>query len=224
MRYALLLFAPFMLAAQVTPDAIAGSPNSEWLTYHGDYSARRHSPLKQITAVNAKSLVPKWVFHIEGAKKLEATPIVYQSLMYISNTNEMYALDARNGRKVWHYRASGAKGTRVNRGSAILGNKVYFATADCHLIALDRSTGNLIFDVEYASFDGGYTTSIAPLAIRNGILVGVAGGGSGQRGFVAALHPDTGLQKESPAPIPGEGSPPKWAELPRGQPGRTIRN
>ena len=73
---------------------------TDWLTYHGDYSARRHSALNQITPANAKSLVAKWVFHIDGAKKLEATPIVHGGLMYISNTNEMYALDARNGRKV----------------------------------------------------------------------------------------------------------------------------
>ena len=62
------------------------------------FSTRLHRP-------TPASLVAKWVFHIEGAKKLEATPIVYGGLMYISNTNEMYALDARNGRKVWHYRA-----------------------------------------------------------------------------------------------------------------------
>ncbi|HZO56497.1 MAG TPA: PQQ-binding-like beta-propeller repeat protein, partial [Bryobacteraceae bacterium] len=207
MKFALALFLSFTAFAQVSPEAIANSPNADWLTYHGDYSARRHSPLKQITPANAKSLVAKWVFHIEGAKKLEATPIVHGGLMYLSNTNELYALDARNGRQVWRYRATGAKGTRVNRGSAILGDKVYFATADCHLIALDRSTGNLIFDVEYASFDAGYGTSIAPLAIRNAILVGVAGGGSGQRGFVAALHPDTGKEVWRFWTVPGKGEP-----------------
>lgn len=183
MRSILLLCFPMLASAQVTPEAIAKPPNGEWLSYHGDYSARRHSPLTQITTANVKALVPKWVFHVEGAKKVEATAIVHDGLMYISNTNEMYAIDARNGRKVWHYRATGARGTRVNRGPAILGDKVYFVTSDCQLIALNRSTKNLIFDVEYASFDAGYTTSIAPLAIRNGILVGVAGGGSGQRGF-----------------------------------------
>ena len=147
MRCSLLFFFPLLAAAQVTEEAIARSPNQEWLTYHGDYAARRHSSLTQITPANAKSLVAKWVFHVDGAKKLEASPIVHDGLMYISNTNKLYALDARSGRKVWYYRASGAKGTRVNRGSAILGDKVYFVTADCHLIALNLSTGNLIFDV-----------------------------------------------------------------------------
>ncbi|MFN7919835.1 MAG: PQQ-binding-like beta-propeller repeat protein [Bryobacteraceae bacterium] len=207
MKLLLLATLPAMLAAQVTPAAIGKSPSSDWLTYNGDYAATRHSPLTQINAGNARSLVTKWVFHVDDAKKLEASPIVHDGLMYITNTNEMFALDARSGRKVWHFRAAGAKGTRVNRGAAILGDKVYFATADCHLIALNRQTGNLVFDVEYASFVGGYTTSIAPLAIRNGILVGVAGGGSGQRGFVASLHPDTGKEVWRFWTVPAKGEP-----------------
>ena len=207
MRLALVLCVPLLAVAQVTPEAIRRSPNAEWLTYHGDYSATRHSSLNQITPANAKSLVAKWVFHIDGAKKLEASPIVHGGLMYISNTNELYALEARSGRKIWHHRASKAQGARVNRGAAILGDKVYFVTSDCHLIALDRSTGNLIFDVAYASFEAGYTTTIAPLAIRNGILVGVAGGGSGQRGFVAALHPDTGKEVWRFWTVPAKGEP-----------------
>lgn len=199
------LLMPALVAAQVTPEAIRKSPGSEWLTYNGDYAATRHSALAQINTSNVKSLVAKWVFHVEGAKKLEASPLVHAGLMYVSNTNELYAIDARSGRKVWYYRAEGAKGTRVNRGTALLGDNVYFATADCHLIALNRSTGNLVFDVEYASFAGGYTTSIAPLALRNGILVGVAGGGSGQRGFVASLDPATGKEKWRFWTVPGKG-------------------
>jgi alcohol dehydrogenase (cytochrome c) len=202
-----LLFAASMAWAQVTPEAIMKSPNEEWLTYHGDYKATRYSPLKQITPANAKSLVAKWVFHVPEGKKLEATPIVHAGLMYISNTNEVYALDARHGRKVWHYRAAGARGARLNRGVAILGDRVYFVTADCHLVALDRSSGNLIFDVEYAKFDAGYTTSMAPLALKNGILVGVAGGGSGQRGFVAALDPATGKERWRFWTVPAKGEP-----------------
>ena len=216
MKFAYLLAVSVVCVAQVTPAAIGKSPASDWLTYNGDYAATRHSSLSQITPVNAKSLVAKWVFHIDGAKKLEASPIVYDGLMYVSNTNELYALDARNGRKVWYYRAAGAKGTRVNRGTAILGDKVYFVTSDCHLIALNRMTGNLVFDVEYASFAGGYTTSIAPLAVKNGILVGVAGGGSGQRGFVASINGDTGKEMWRFWTVPAKGEPGSetWGNFP----------
>ncbi len=195
------------LLAQVTPVNIAASPNADWLTYNGDYAATRHSPLKQITPENAKNLVAKWVFRLDGAKKLEASPIVHGGLMYVSDTNQIYALDARSGRQVWRYRATGAKGSRVNRGTAILGDNVYFSTADCHLIALNRLTGNLVFDSEFASFEKGYTTSIAPLALKNGILVGVAGGGSGQRGFVASINYQTGKEQWRFWTVPGKGEP-----------------
>ncbi|MBM3727198.1 MAG: PQQ-dependent dehydrogenase, methanol/ethanol family [Acidobacteria bacterium] len=196
-----------LLAAQVTPEAILRSPNDEWLTYHGDYRATRHSPLRQITPANARNMAASWIFRMEGAKKLEASPLVHAGLMYVTNTNEVYALDARNGRQVWRFRAEGAQGSRVNRGAAILGNNIYFATADCHLIALNRVTGNLIFDAAFAAFEKGYTTSIAPLALRDGILVGVAGGGSGQRGFVASLHPDTGKERWRFWTVPAKGEP-----------------
>lgn len=207
MKIALFCLMPALMLAQVTPADIEKSPRADWLTYNGDFAATRHSKLTQITPANAHRLTAKWVFHVEGAKKLEASPLVYDGLMYVSNTNELYALDARFGRKVWHYRAAQAKGTRVNRGTAILGDKVYFVTADCHLIALHRLTGNLIFDVEYAKFSAGYTTSIAPLAIRGGILVGVAGGGSGQRGFVASLDPETGKESWRFWTVPAKGEP-----------------
>lgn len=199
--------AVLFLLAQVTPASITTSPNADWLTYNGDYAATRHSPLKQITPDNAKNLVAKWVFRLDGAKKLEASPIVYGGLMYVSDTNQIYALDARSGRQVWRYRATGAKGARVNRGTAILGDNVYFVTADCHLIALNRLTGNLVFDTEFASFERGYTASIAPLALKNGILVGVAGGGSGQRGFVASINYQTGKEQWRFWTVPGKGEP-----------------
>jgi alcohol dehydrogenase (cytochrome c) len=193
--------------AQVTAPMIEKSPNADWLTYHGDYRGTRFSPLAQITPANARRIVAKWVYHVEGAKKLEASPIVHDGLMYISNTNELLALDARSGRKVWHYRAAGAKGTRVNRGAAIWGDRVYFATADCNLIALNRTTGNLAFDVEFASMAKGYSTSIAPLAVKGGILVGVAGGGSGQRGFVAMIDAVTGKERWRFWTVPNKGEP-----------------
>ena len=215
---AIVLFPifPVTALAQVTPAAIEKSPNRDWLTYNGDYRATRHSPLRQITPENVKSLVAKWVYRFDGAKKLEASPLVYDGLMYVANTNELYALDARNGRKVGTTGRKVQRGARINRGAAILGDKVYFATADCHLIALNRLTGNLIFDVEYASFAGGYTTSIAPLAVKNGILVGVAGGGSGQRGFVASIHGETGkeLWRFWTVPAKGEKGSETWGNFP----------
>jgi len=97
----LLCLCASFLTAQVRFEDIRKSPGNDWLTYGGDYGSRRHSPLKQVNVGNVASLVPKWTYHVETAKKLEATPLVYDGMMYFTNTNEVYALDARSGRRIW---------------------------------------------------------------------------------------------------------------------------
>lgn len=202
-------------AAQVRYEDVLASPNANWLTYAGNYIATRHSPLTQIHRGNVGSLAAKWVYHVEGAKKLESSPIVYDGVMYVTNTNEVHALDARTGRRIWLYKAQ-AKGTRVNRGVAILGDRVYFVTSDAHLVALHRTTGAVIWDREYASSAAGYSSSMAPLALKDSILVGVAGGGSGQRGFVAAMSASTGKEVWRFWTVPAKGEPGSetWGNFP----------
>src|SRR5204862_2616072 len=102
------------------------------------------------------------------------------------------ALNARTGHRLWRYRAEGVKAQRVNRGVAIFGDRVFFVTSDCHLIALHRTSGNVMWDREFASAKAGYTTTIAPLVVKDKMIVGGAGGGPGQRGFAAALAATTG--------------------------------
>jgi len=92
------------LAAQVRYEDIRQSPGNDWLTYAGDYQGKRHSPLTQINRDNAGSLVPKWVYRVVGATHLESTPLVYDGVMYVTNSNELHALDARTGRSIWIYR------------------------------------------------------------------------------------------------------------------------
>src|ERR1043165_7011753 len=88
-----------LLTAQVTPEQIRKAPAADWLTYAGDYTGQRHSTLTQINRKTAPSLTPKWIYHVDGAKRLEASPLVYQGVMYVANTNEVHALDARTGRR-----------------------------------------------------------------------------------------------------------------------------
>src|SRR4030095_7650984 len=180
------------LAGQVTYEDILRGANKNWLTYSGDYASRRHSPLDQINRNNVTSLVPKWVYHVEGSRRLETTPLVYKGIMYVTDTNGVDALNARTGQRLWRYRAEGVKSARVSRGVAILGDRVFMTTSDAHLIALHRTSGNVIWDREFASAKAGYFSTMAPLAVKDKILVGVGGGGSGQRGFVAALSALTG--------------------------------
>jgi alcohol dehydrogenase (cytochrome c) len=134
-----------LLPAQVRYEEILKGPGENWLTYAGDYAGKRHSALIQITATNAANLVPKWVYHVPEARGLRTSPIVYQGIMYITNSNEVRALDARTGRLIWEYRDTRAKKKDVNRGAAILGDAIYFVTSDVHLTALDRRNGGLLW-------------------------------------------------------------------------------
>ena len=124
----LLLFALLAptLVAQVSNEELLQGPNQDWLTYIGDYSAHRHSPLAQINPRTISRLAPKWVRNFVGTGDLETVPLVYQGVMYATITNEVFALDSVTGREIWHYRAQDARRTAVNRGVAILGDQIYF--------------------------------------------------------------------------------------------------
>src|SRR5689334_3466593 len=104
--------------AQVRYQDLLHGPADNWLTYAGDYQGQRHSALKQITAANAGSLVPKCVYHVPNAKGLRTNPIVYDGVMYVTGSNELRALDARNGNLIWEYKDTRSKKEAVNRGAA----------------------------------------------------------------------------------------------------------
>jgi PQQ-dependent dehydrogenase (methanol/ethanol family) len=203
-------------AAPVSFEDIRRSPNDNWLTYAGDYQARRHSPLAAIDTANVKGLAPAWTFHVDTARKLEATPLVADGVMYVTNSNEIFALDARNGRRIWTYRDDQATVQRVNRGAALLGDRVFFVTGDNYLVALHRKSGAVLWSQKYADTKDGYFATLAPLAIKDRVLVGVGGGDSGMRGFVAALSASTGEELWRFYTIPAKGEPGSetWAQFP----------
>ncbi|MCC6588521.1 MAG: PQQ-binding-like beta-propeller repeat protein [Bryobacterales bacterium] len=202
-------------AAQVNYEDILKSPNANWLTYAGDYAGHRHSPLKQITPANAANMTAKWVYHINGARRLQCTPLVANGIMYATNSNELVALDARTGRPIWQYKDDQVKQGHVNRGAALLGASVYFVTSDAHLVSLDAKTGALQWSRQYADTKKGYFGTLAPMAVKDKILVGVAGGDSGMRGFVAALNAKTGDEVWRTYTVPARGEPgsESWGDL-----------
>ena len=149
--------------------------------------------------------MPKWVYNVPDATSLSNYPIVYDGIMYVTNSNEVHALDAVTGRPIWVYTHPDVELQRKNRGAAILGERVYFVTSDCHLIAVNRLTGGAIFDEQYADTDDGYHCTVAPVAIKDRLIVGVSGGDSGIRGFLAAHSAESGEQLWKLWTIPGEG-------------------
>ena len=207
-RIAILLAALLTPAVgQVRFEDILKGPGQNWLTYAGDYGGRRHSPLNQITSANAGSLVAKWAHHIPKANGLRTNPIVYNGVMYVTASNEVRALDARTGRLIWAYKDARSKKEGVNRGVAILGDRVFFVTADVHLVALDRRTGAVLWQTQYGRIEDGLNATLAPMVVKDKVLAGVAGGDSGMRGYVAAFNAETGEEVWRFYTVPKKGEP-----------------
>src|SRR5262249_9473282 len=134
-----------------------------WPTYHGNQSGNRYSPLDQINTSNVTQLVPRWMFTFPGGSRaLEMTPVVVDGVMYVTSVNEAFALDARSGREIWHYsrpRSQGLAGdaaSGINRGVAVLGDRLFMVSDNAHVFALHRLTGQLIWDVEMADSHQNY--------------------------------------------------------------------
>jgi alcohol dehydrogenase (cytochrome c) len=201
--------------AQVGYDQIVHSSRQpeNWLTYGGDYSGRRYSELQQVNATNVSRLAPAWVFQTQLAGKFETTPLVINGIMYFTGPDDHgYALDARTGRAIWRYERNlpakiPACCGRVNRGFAALGDSLFMATLDGHVVALDAKTGNLVWDVEAADYKLGYTFTVAPLVVKDKVIVGISGGEYGIRGFIDAYEVATGKRAWRFYTVPGPHEP-----------------
>lgn len=211
----LLLLMPISLQAQVTFERLLNTAKEpqNWLTYSGSYSATRHSLLEQIGPANVGNLELKWVFQAQSFEKFESTPLVVDGIMYLTEApNTVVALDAERGRVFWtheHHPSSESRLCcgRVNRGLAILGDTLYMATIDAQLIAIDAINGELVWQRAVADPASGYAMTLAPLVVKDKIVVGVAGGEFGIRGFIAAYEADTGEEAWRFHTIPGPGEP-----------------
>jgi alcohol dehydrogenase (cytochrome c) len=153
--YVLLLVAAAAFALVTYEDLLKADPQN-WLSYSGSYHSKRHSALDQIHTGNVGNLVAAWVHHIPGASRLESVPVVVNGVMYVSQPNEVYAIDGRSGRLIWEYHHQPALRKGPNRGVAVLGTKVYVGTPDAHLVALDARTGSLVWKAKLAEASDGY--------------------------------------------------------------------
>ena len=206
--------------AQVSSERLRDSAREpqNWLTYNGSYASTHHSTLNQLRPDNVARLELKWVWQANSLEKLEATPLIVDGVMYLTDPpNDVVAVDARTGRGFWRYRHELPAGVvpccgRINRGIAILGNTLYMGTLDGRLVALDAGTGRKRWDIKVVDYEQGYSLTMAPLVIGNKILVGPAGGELGIRGFIAAYDAETGkeLWRFKTIPEPGEPGNETW--------------
>ena len=186
----------------------------DWLTYNGNDSGNRFSPLKQINTSNVSSLKVKWIFPMQ-AFGLETTPLAADGVLYVTGPNQVYALDALTGAPLWHYSRPPSAETQgdaklgTNRGVAILRDKVFFVTDNAHLLALDRGTGRLLWEIPLAPDAEGqyYGGTMVPLIVDDMIIAGVSGADEGIRGFVAAFKPDDGALVWRHWTVPRTGEP-----------------
>lgn len=184
----------------------------DWPTYHGVPGGNRYSTIDQINRSNVSRLAPAWVFPMANVTQVENTPLVVEGVMYVSNANEVYALDAGTGRQIWVYRRPRTQGltgnARIgfNRGVAWLGERIFLLTDNAHLIALNRSNGELLWETEMADWRQNYNGTSAPLVAGGLVISGTAGGDEGVRGFVAAYDPATGKEvwRFWTVPVPGQ--------------------
>jgi alcohol dehydrogenase (cytochrome c) len=217
-RYAALAafsvsFAAAVLSGDVSYDRllVAANEPQNWLMYSGTYASQRYSILDQITPANVKSLEQRWIFQAESLEKFETTPLVVDGVMYITQApSDAVALDPKTGRVFWIYRYYPSRDVKpccgsVNHGLAILGDTLYLATLDAHLVALDAKNGRPLWNVKVANASAGYAMTLAPLVVKDKVLVGVAGGEYGIRGFIAAYDAHSGREVWRFNVIPGPG-------------------
>ena len=206
---------PGRSSAQVTPERLldAAQEPHNWLTYSGTYSSERHSTLSQITRDNVADLEMKWVFQSQTSHAFQATPLVVDGIMYLTQPpNDVVALDAKTGRVFWVYEHIPSPDARPccgfsNRGLAIHGDTLLMGTIDAMVVAVDARSGGPLWKTQIADPSHGYAVTHAPLVVKDKVIVGTAGGDMGIRGFIAAYDVATGEEAWRFYTIPAPGEP-----------------
>jgi alcohol dehydrogenase (cytochrome c) len=205
----------------VSPEQVlaAGSKTDEWLTHSGSLDGHRYSSLAELSPTNVSRLQLRWVKQFDsGEPKIEATPIVVNGVIFVTEPpSSVVALDAKTGSVIWRHSRNLASDLpvccgRVNRGLAVLGGALFWGSLDGFLVALDASNGKVLWETRVADPTDGFSMTGAPLIANRLVVVGIAGGEFGIRGFLAAYDPNTGKQawKFNTIPSPGEPGHETW--------------
>jgi alcohol dehydrogenase (cytochrome c) len=190
-------------AAQAHPSINDPGPSTagEWPIYPGSYNSQRHSMLKQVTSANAHQLQVKWVYHVAASKALEVTPVVKDGVMYIAQYNRVDAIDAATGNVIWRYQRP-PNSTSAYRGTSVYDGKVFVATTDAHLVALDARSGGVVWDVAVDGMRG--LSGMAPFAAKGKVIVGAL---DQPDGYIQAYDAATGKHAWTWRAIPKIGEP-----------------
>jgi alcohol dehydrogenase (cytochrome c) len=201
----------------VTDDMLinADKDQQNWLHYGKDYEMTRYSGLSQINRDNVKSLKPAFNLSFGVLEGQDSQAVAVNGTLYVTTSfNRVIAVNGMTGDILWKYERElpGDVFPKlccdvVNRGVAVYKNKVYLATLDAHVVALDNQTGDVVWDKKIGDYTYAETFTIMPLAVNNKIVFGTAGAEYGVRGWVAAIDADTGAPVWKTYSIPGPGEP-----------------
>ncbi len=201
----------------VTEARLANPEPANWLMTRGNYQGWSYSALDKINAGNVKNLVPVWSVSTGVDSGHESPPIVNDGVMFVSTPySQVMALDAASGDMLWRYKRPLPEGFaalhNTSRGVALFGNKVFLPALDAVLVALDAKTGKVAWEAKVEDWKTGYYMTMAPLVVKGNVLVGIAGGEFGVRGFVQAFDAETGkpVWKTYTVPAPGEAGSDTW--------------
>jgi alcohol dehydrogenase (cytochrome c) len=186
--------SPTPLQAQgVSAETLLHPSADSWPIYHGDYSGKRHSSLTQITPLNVKNMTMAWAFQTNQASQIKSAPLLVDGILYFTVPDNIWAIDARSGRQIWHYTAPANKAFHIgHRGVAVYKNRLYYLTSDAHLQCLDAKDGKMKWDVQVADASKGQWATMSPLIVGNHVMVGASGDFDNLQGFVRSIDAETG--------------------------------
>lgn len=197
-----------MVAQGVESLTLLHPPEDSWPSYHGDYTGERHSRLMQITPENVSDLGLAWAFQTGQNFPIKSSPLLVDGVLYFTGPDDIWSVDARSGHQLWHYTITPKKGFHIGqRGVAMYKDWLFFLTPDAHLISLNAKDGTVRWQVVVADSSKGYWTTMAPLVVRNHVIVGVSGDFDNLRGYLRAVDPETGKTQWEWDSTPPVGTP-----------------
>jgi alcohol dehydrogenase (cytochrome c) len=202
------VFCAAASAQGMDPAMLLNPPRDSWPQYHGDYSGRRHSSLMQITAQNVDQLALAWAFQTNQQATLKCSPLLVNGVLYFTVPDNVWAVDARTGHQIWHYTYPTNPGLHIgHRGVSMYKDSLYFMTPDAHLVSLNAKDGTVRWKVVVADASKGYWSTMAPLIVKNHVIIGVSGDFDNLTGYLRAVDPETGATQWQWDSTPPAGTP-----------------
>lgn len=194
---ALVWISAAVMGQELDPAKLLQPPTDTWPTYNGDYSGRRYSTLNKITSRNVPAMTLSWIYRISAQQapnaSIKATPLLINGVLYFTLPDHVWAVDARTGRQLWHYEWQSKGGIHIgNRGVGVYENWLYFETPDCNLVSLNMKDGKERWHKTICDLDQQYYGSVAPIVIKNHVIVGVSGDDLDIPGYLESRDPETG--------------------------------